>query len=107
MKVDKRQIFRYATLRSAYVMEKLRAQEPVPDSVVYFNGIEFHTKSSAVIRILYDLGGFWKCVSVFKVIPIRMLDWLYDLVARNRYRWFGRQVECTIPDEKMAKRLIG
>ena len=52
------------------------------------------------------LGGFWKLLYVFIVIPAPIRDAVYDYVARNRYRWFGKKEECMVPGPEVRRRFL-
>ena len=69
-----------------------------PESVLVIEGETVHEKSDAAVKILSRLRGYKWLASLLKIIPKRIRDHCYDVVARNRYRRFGRQDECTIPD---------
>jgi len=69
------------------------------DSIVLVDGEKVYTRSDAVLHILELLGGGWKLFRVFRVIPKAWRDSLYDFIARNRYRWFGKKDACELPDE--------
>jgi predicted DCC family thiol-disulfide oxidoreductase YuxK len=55
------------------------------------------TQADASIHIMAAMGGLWRLVVVARVIPRSWRDWLYRLLARNRYRWFGRRSTCYLP----------
>jgi predicted DCC family thiol-disulfide oxidoreductase YuxK len=55
------------------------------------------TQSDASIHVMAAIGGLWRLVVVARVIPRAWRDWLYRLLARNRYRWFGRRATCYVP----------
>jgi predicted DCC family thiol-disulfide oxidoreductase YuxK len=55
------------------------------------------TQSDASIHIVAAMGGLWRLAVVARVIPRAWRDWLYRLLARNRYRWFGRRTTCYLP----------
>ena len=55
------------------------------------------TQSDASIHALAEIGGLWRLVVVARLIPRAWRDWLYRLLARNRYRWFGRRSTCYLP----------
>jgi predicted DCC family thiol-disulfide oxidoreductase YuxK len=52
------------------------------------------TQSDAAIQVMIGSGGFWRLASLARVIPRRLRDGLYGVVARNRYRWFGKRASC-------------
>jgi predicted DCC family thiol-disulfide oxidoreductase YuxK len=55
------------------------------------------TQSDASIHIMGAIGGVWRLVAIARLIPRSWRDWLYRLLARNRYRWFGRRATCYLP----------
>ncbi|HEY6617976.1 MAG TPA: DCC1-like thiol-disulfide oxidoreductase family protein [Steroidobacteraceae bacterium] len=55
------------------------------------------TQSDASIHIMVAMGGLWRLIVVARVIPRAWRDWLYRLLARNRYRWFGQRATCYLP----------
>jgi predicted DCC family thiol-disulfide oxidoreductase YuxK len=55
------------------------------------------TQSDASIHLMRAIGGLWRLVVVARLIPRSWRDWLYRLLARNRYRWFGRRSTCYLP----------
>lgn len=63
-------------------------------------------KSDAAIRIAAQLGQPYKLATIFSIIPRGMRNWVYDLVARNRYRWFGRYQSCQLPRYDIQSRFI-
>ena len=67
------------------------------DSIRLDDNGRSYDRSTAVLRILKHLGGLWAVLFVLMAIPRPLRDSCYDFVARNRYRWFGRRIECRIP----------
>jgi len=63
-------------------------------------------RSTAVLRVFGRLGGLWRVVSWLRVIPRPLRDLAYRVVARYRYRWFGRFDTCRLPDAALAKRFL-
>ena len=61
----------------------------------------------AAIEIVSRFGGAWSLIRWLRVIPRSWRDRLYDLIAGNRYRWFGRHDYCAMPDPKLADRFLG
>jgi predicted DCC family thiol-disulfide oxidoreductase YuxK len=56
------------------------------------------TQSDGSIHIVAAMGGLWQLVVIARAIPRPWRDWLYRLLARNRYRWFGRRSTCYLPE---------
>jgi predicted DCC family thiol-disulfide oxidoreductase YuxK len=67
------------------------------DTVVYFSGEKTYLRSSAVLNLLRDLGGGWKLFYALKIIPAFIRDLFYNLIAKNRYKLFGKSESCKVP----------
>ena len=61
---------------------------------------------ATAIEITRRFGGFWSLVGLLRYIPRPIRDWLYDRVASNRYRWFGRQELCLVPSPQQMDRFL-
>ena len=110
LKYDKNVVFLFASLQSEFTKKHLvhfNEAERINESIVYQDHQVFYTKSDAVLKILNDLGGVWKLFYVFKIIPQNLRDWLYDFIARNRYRLFGKKDNCMIPSPEVKDRFLG
>ncbi len=66
------------------------------DTVLLLHRNQLFQKSEAVFEVFRILGGGWKLLLIFRVFPLRWRDWIYDFIARNRYRWFGRKDSCDL-----------
>jgi len=102
-------LFRFAPVQSAAGIRLLRelGQDPhdVETFVVIADG-KAYLRSDAAIRIAPHLRGAWRWLGAVKIVPRPIRDWVYDLVARNRYRWFGRTDECMVPAAEIRARFI-
>jgi len=67
------------------------------DTLILFRNNKALLKSDAVLEIARQLGGLWKLSLLFYLIPHSLRDGLYDFIARNRYRWFGKYPSCKNP----------
>ncbi|MFA7555159.1 MAG: DCC1-like thiol-disulfide oxidoreductase family protein [Spongiibacteraceae bacterium] len=76
------------------------------DTIVLIKNDQCFVFSSAALEIAKDLTGYWYMFNVFKVIPSFVRDLIYKLFARNRYRLFGRQDTCIVPNEDVRSRFI-
>lgn len=65
-----------------------------------------YTASRGYLELCRILGGWWHILRIAAIIPERLRDWLYALVARNRYRWFGKTNYCALLTEEQRTRLI-
>ena len=102
--------FRFASLQSDLAQRLLteRGLDPKAlDSVVVIDGDRLYRESDAALRIARDLKGAWTILTVFRVIPRPVRDWAYRLIARNRYRWFGKSETCWLPTPELRGRFLG
>jgi predicted DCC family thiol-disulfide oxidoreductase YuxK len=109
IKYDKRKVFSFASLQSNYARDHLvygNGQDIKFDSVVYQEDHIVLIRSEAVLRICKHLGGVWSLLYIFRVVPIKWRDWLYDIVAGNRYQWFGKRDQCMIPTPELQSRFL-
>jgi predicted DCC family thiol-disulfide oxidoreductase YuxK len=78
----------------------------VPGSIVLIEDGHAYVKSDAALRIARRLSGAWPLLFAFALVPRFVRDRVYDWVARNRYRWFGKREQCLLPRPEYAKRLL-
>ncbi|MEZ4799056.1 MAG: DCC1-like thiol-disulfide oxidoreductase family protein [Flavobacteriales bacterium] len=95
---DKNRILKYAPLQGITAKERLsEAQYQDLDSIVYLRNGSLNRKSTAVLLILFDLGGAWKLISILFIFPRFIRDGVYSIVAKYRYKWFGKKETCRLP----------
>jgi predicted DCC family thiol-disulfide oxidoreductase YuxK len=64
-------------------------------------------RSSGAIRVAMRLGGLWTLMGIFLMVPPFIRDAVYDGVARNRYRWFGKRDTCRLPTPEERDLFLG
>ncbi len=109
MKRDRRKMFLFASLQSERARELLKSHGfsgHMPDTIVLIEENSVYLKSTAVLRILKLLGGAWKLLYGFKIIPVSLRDSIYDWIAGNRFKWFGKRKECYLPEEGGKERIL-
>jgi predicted DCC family thiol-disulfide oxidoreductase YuxK len=79
---------------------------PLPDSVALVEGGQVYTRSNAALRIARRLPFPWPMMAGFMVVPRPLRDMVYDLIARHRYRWFGKRDACMLPTPEIRKRFL-
>lgn len=99
LKFDKKRILRYSSLQGEYANGLLDLRHTKSGaSVVFLSQGHLYEKAEAVIQILCVLGGIYKLAAMFlNIFPLFILNSLYDLIARNRYRLFGIRDTCVVP----------
>ncbi|WP_058308121.1 thiol-disulfide oxidoreductase DCC family protein [Gracilibacillus massiliensis] len=108
IKRDPNQKFQFASLQSD-VGQQLISNYNVPkdiDSLVLIEGNRYYTKSTAALRIAKSLHRLYPLVSIFLLIPKIVRDRVYQIIAKNRYRWFGKKEHCMLPSPKDRERFI-
>lgn len=101
--------FRFAPLQSE-IGEELTAKYGIDrietDSVVLVENGKVYTHSDAALGIARHLNGVWSWAYALRVVPRPLRDLVYRLVARNRYRLFGRREACMIPTPEIRARFL-
>ena len=111
IKRDKKDVFRFAALQSD-IGQKLINERNIDtskiDSIILIEpGIAYYTKSSAAIKIMNEFGGLWRVMNVFNyLLPTSIRDIIYDFIAKNRYKWFGKQESCMIPTPELKAKFL-
>jgi predicted DCC family thiol-disulfide oxidoreductase YuxK len=91
--------FRFVPIQSAegrVLAARWRIDADNPDTFALITGDAAHARTDALLRVLSMLPG-WRWTALLRAVPERWRDALYDLIARNRYRWFGRLDACLLP----------
>ncbi|MFP4089923.1 MAG: thiol-disulfide oxidoreductase DCC family protein [Cyclobacteriaceae bacterium] len=106
---DPKAKFRFASLQSATGQEYLRQHQlPVHElkSLVLVSGNKSYLRSTAALRIARELSGAWPLFYLFIVIPAPVRNLLYDLIAKYRYRLFGKSDTCRYPSADLKSRFL-
>lgn len=107
IKRDGKGIFKFASLQSE-AGKALLVRSGLPrdhlKSFVYIHGSRFYTRSTAALKVAKQLNGPVQLLYGFIIIPKWIRDLVYDLIAKNRYRLFGRQDACMIPTPQLKER---
>ena len=106
---DARGYFHFAPLESdagQQLLSEWGLNGTAIDSVVLVEGGRASVKSTAALRIARRLSGLWPLVVVFLIVPRFLRDAVYDVIARNRYRWFGRSEQCMVPSAELRARFL-
>jgi len=109
IRMDKKAIFRFASLQSESGQKLLiRYGLPVEamETVIYIKEQQYFSASAAVLEILKDLGGIWKMLLIFRLIPKKIRDSIYRYIAGHRYRIFGKRSSCMLATAETVKRFL-
>ena len=109
LKHDKKGQLKFASLQSDIGRDLITIYGLDPDqmdSMVFIDNAKAYTESSAVLRIVKYLGFPWNLAYYFIFVPKRMRNPIYQIIARNRYKWFGKKESCMIPTEDVSDRFL-
>ena len=108
IKRDPHARFAFAPLGSDAANELLRERQSTvaSDSIILVEKDAIYDQSTAALRIARRLSGAWSLTSAFLVVPRVLRDAVYRLIARNRYRWFGRRDACMVPTPELRARFL-
>lgn len=101
--------FSFAALQSSVGQDLLRKFKMSTDTLgtfVLIQGDGYYVKSTAALRVVKELGGLWRLLYVFILVPRTIRDYLYSLLAKRRYRWFGRLETCMLPTPDIKRRFL-
>jgi len=106
---DKKAKIKFASLQSIQG-KKIMLEHSIPshyfDSIIFFeNGIVYY-KSTAALKLFKNLNGFWKLTYVFIIVPNFIRNWVYDFIARNRIKWFGKAETCWVMTNDLKDRFL-
>ena len=111
IKNDSKGIFMFAPLQSKvgqWIIEKHHIDISTIDSILLYShqkpGLKI--KSSAALSIASKLSFPFSLMAIFFIVPSVIRDWVYDYIAKHRYRWFGKKTACMVPSEATKNRFF-
>jgi predicted DCC family thiol-disulfide oxidoreductase YuxK len=110
IKHDKKDTFRFVALQSVLGQEILAYigidAKNIDSIVLYEPGIAYYYKSDAALQIARSLDGMFSFGTIFKIIPTGIRNQLYDYIAGNRYKWYGKKESCMIPTPELKIKFL-
>lgn len=110
IKHDKNNAFLFTALQSEVgqqIIKEFNIDTNKIDSIILYSnehGISY--KSTAALKIASKLGFPRNLLSVFWIIPAIIRNWIYDYIAKNRYKWYGKKEECMIPTPDLKSKFL-
>jgi predicted DCC family thiol-disulfide oxidoreductase YuxK len=107
MKIDKQKLFKFSPLQSEFARGLLSPEDVIElkSVIVQING-RTYKKSDAVFAVFKELGGSWKALQLLKILPRPLRNSAYDMVAKYRYKIFGKKESCRLPSPEERQRFI-
>lgn len=107
IKQDKAETLYFSSLQSSFAQSLIPAKiQLTKDSIVLLDKETFYIEADAVFQIIRKLNNWTRVFLVFRILPSKLATTLYQCIARNRYKFFGKRKECMIPDAKVANRFL-
>ncbi len=109
LKRDKEAQFHFASLQSAYakeLLQKFNLSSADLNSFILYKEGRIYTRSTGALMVAKQLSGAWPLLSAFLMVPAIIRNGVYNLIARNRYKWFGKKNECWIPTPELKSRFF-
>ena len=111
IKRDIDDVFRFAALQSKtgqkFISERGIDTSTVDSIILIETGIAYYVKSEAALQIGQNLKGYRIISKVLNLIPSSLKNIVYDFVARNRYKWYGKREECMVPTPELRAKFLG
>lgn len=110
IKRDKKDIFRFVSLQSDLGQELLQqlpiSTQQIDSIILYESDKTYYYKSEAVFEIVKSIGGVFYCLLIFKWLPTAVTNTIYDYIAKNRYRRFGKKEHCLVPTKDLQSKFL-
>ena len=109
IKRDKKKLIRYAALQSDTGLQLLQQSGLIwkdMQSFVFFESKKVYTRSTAALKVCRYLKAGWPLCYGFIIVPRFIRDGIYNLIARNRYKWFGKREQCMVPSQEIKSRFL-
>lgn len=110
VKHDKKDVFRFIALQSELgqeIINYIGIQNFNIDSIIFYEPkVAYYYKSEAALQIAKNLGGFFYFTAIFRIFPTGILNIIYDFIAKNRYKWYGKKQNCMIPTKEIKSKFL-
>jgi predicted DCC family thiol-disulfide oxidoreductase YuxK len=109
IKHDARKIFRFAALQSdagQAILKQHNLSSTDFNSFILLQNNTVYTKSTAALLVAKQLDGIVKVLYGFIIVPAFIRNAVYNIIAKNRYRWFGKQTSCMMPTIDLQSRFL-
>lgn len=109
IKRDQKNTYLFAPLQSKVgqqIIEQFQIDTVKTDSILLYTNGKLYSKSTAALKVAATLGFPTNILSICIVIPAFIRNWVYDFIAKNRYKWYGKKEACMIPTPELKSKFI-
>jgi predicted DCC family thiol-disulfide oxidoreductase YuxK len=110
IRYDKKNTFLFASIQSdtgKKIIDYLKIDTSKTDSIILYEpNVSYDVKATAALKIMNDFGGVWQLSNLFWVFPESFRNLVYDYIAKNRYKWFGKKDSCMIPTKELKAKFL-
>lgn len=110
IKNDKNDLFRFVALQSDLgqaILKHIGINPIHIDSIILYEPeVAYYYKSSAALEIAKGLNGIFTLATLFQIVPSGLRDFIYDFVAKNRYKWYGKKEACLVPSPELLAKFL-
>ncbi len=106
---DKKNLFKFAALQSdvgASLIQKYGIDTSETDSIILIENNKAYVKSTAALRVARHLNKGYPLLYAFIIIPNFIRNWVYNYIAKNRYKWYGKKDSCMIPTPELKEKFL-
>ena len=106
---DKKNYFRYAPLQSEIgkaILKKFNVPDVSTDTFVLIENSKYYLRSTAGLRLCKHFNGLYPLLYGFIIVPPFIRDGIYGIIARNRYKWYGKRESCMVPSPDVKEKFL-
>ena len=109
VKRERNNKLRFASLQSELGQQIITkyVDGEAPDSILFLEDGKLYTQSTAALRVSTYLKFPWCLIGFLRIFPSKLRDYVYNFIAANRYKWFGKKETCRLPTEEERKKFLG
>ena len=106
LSIDKQEKLTFTTLAYALSNHLIKGQQSLPDSIIFLKKHTILVRTNALIAILVEVGGWYQSVILLKIIPSFVRDAIYDIIAKYRYKVWGKTEACLFLTPALKHRFL-
>lgn len=107
---DRQDIFRFVSIQSELginILKHIGVNNNKVDSIILYQPrIAYFIKADAALKILRELNSYYRFLHVFSILPSFIKNSIYDFIASNRYKWYGKKESCLVPTDELKAKFL-